>query len=100
MSGTTELHGRVGAYVLEDALPSGGMAHVRRAREEGYRDVEKAYRSARKENPGVPVCAVGESSGGHLALMLAAREDLACVDRALRGIAVCVDGDRPESVVI
>ena len=48
--------------------------------EEGYDDVVAAYESARKDNPGVPVCAVGESSGGHLALMLAARRPLDCVE--------------------
>lgn len=61
--------------------------------EEGYEDVVAAYERAREEHPRAPVCAVGESSGGHLALMLAARRPLACVEavgaptdlRALRG---------------
>jgi len=63
--------------------------------EEGYEDVAAAYERARDAYPGAPVCAVGESSGGHLALMLAARRPLACVEavgaptdlRSLRGFA-------------
>lgn len=63
--------------------------------EEGYEDVVQAYDVTRRSYPGAPVCAVGESSGGHLALMLAARRPLACVEavgaptdlRALKGAA-------------
>lgn len=63
--------------------------------EEGYEDVLRAYEAAKRSNPDAPVCAVGESSGGHLALMLAARRPLACVEgvgaptdlRSLRGFA-------------
>jgi acetyl esterase/lipase len=42
-------------------------------------DVARAYDAARRRFPGLPVCAYGESAGGHLALMLAARRPLACV---------------------
>ena len=63
--------------------------------EQGYADAERAFAAARAASPGKPVCAVGESSGGHLALMLAARRPLACVEavgaptdlRSLRGFA-------------
>lgn len=48
--------------------------------EEGYRDALDAYERARRDNPGLPICAVGESSGGHLALMLAVERPLACVE--------------------
>lgn len=44
-------------------------------------DAEMFYRLARKRvGPNFPVCALGESAGGHIALMLAERnQDLACV---------------------
>jgi acetyl esterase/lipase len=42
-------------------------------------DVVRAYDAARRRFPGLPVCAYGESAGGHLALMLAVRRPLACV---------------------
>lgn len=48
--------------------------------EEGYRDALDAYERARRDNPDLPICAVGESSGGHLALMLAVERPLACVE--------------------
>lgn len=52
MTRSTELHGRVGDYVLEDALPSGGMAHVWRARD--VRDgTVVALRQVRSETEGV-----------------------------------------------
>ena len=42
-------------------------------------DVVRAYDAARRRFPGLPICAYGESAGGHLALMLAVRRPLACV---------------------
>ena len=42
-------------------------------------DVTRAYDAARERYPGRPICAYGESAGGHLALMLAVRRPLACV---------------------
>jgi acetyl esterase/lipase len=50
---------------------------------QGLREIVAVYETARRRYPGIPVCAVGDSSGGHLALMLAARKpSLDCaVDR-------------------
>lgn len=46
-----------------------------RAGADGLKDVERFYKQARKRvGKDVPICAVGSSAGGHLALMLAARE--------------------------
>jgi dienelactone hydrolase len=47
----------------------------------GIEDAEVFYRLARQRvGPHVPICAVGPSAGGHIALMLALRNpDLACV---------------------
>jgi acetyl esterase/lipase len=43
-------------------------------------DVLARYDALRAENPRTPICALGASAGGHLALMLASRRrDLACV---------------------
>jgi acetyl esterase/lipase len=42
-------------------------------------DVVRAYDAARRRYPRLPICAYGESAGGHLALMLAVRRPLACV---------------------
>ena len=42
-------------------------------------DVVRAYDAARERYPGRPICAYGESAGGHLALMLAVRRPLDCV---------------------
>jgi acetyl esterase/lipase len=42
-------------------------------------DVVRAYDAARARYPRLPVCAYGESAGGHLALMLALRRPLQCV---------------------
>ena len=42
-------------------------------------DVVRAYDVARERYPALPICAYGESAGGHLALMLAVRRPLACV---------------------
>ena len=42
-------------------------------------DVARAYDAARERYPTLPICAYGESAGGHLALMLAVRRPLACV---------------------
>lgn len=46
----------------------------------GLRDVEAVYSKLRSDaGPDLPICAIGASAGGHLALMLAAREpDLTC----------------------
>ncbi len=46
----------------------------------GLRQIEDVYSRARRCFPDAPICAVGDSAGGHLALMLATREsDLSCV---------------------
>ncbi len=47
---------------------------------QGIEDAEAFYRYARRRvGPRFPICAVGESAGGHIALMLAAMNpDLAC----------------------
>ncbi len=47
----------------------------------GVQDAEMFYRFARKRvGPNFPICALGESAGGHIALMLAVNDpDLACV---------------------
>ena len=42
-------------------------------------DVVRGYDAARRRFPDLPICAYGESAGGHLALMLAVRRPLACV---------------------
>jgi dienelactone hydrolase len=47
---------------------------------QGFQEIEGVYRQAQRRYRGVPICAHGISAGGHLGLMLAAREpDLACV---------------------
>jgi dipeptidyl aminopeptidase/acylaminoacyl peptidase len=65
------------------AVQAGGFATVAirySPGAEGIKDIEGVYSKARRAFPGLPVCAVGGSAGGHWALMLAAREpDLACV---------------------
>jgi dipeptidyl aminopeptidase/acylaminoacyl peptidase len=46
----------------------------------GFEQILDVYKQARKQWPGLPICASGISAGGNLALMLATREpDLACV---------------------
>jgi acetyl esterase/lipase len=46
----------------------------------GFKQVVDVYKAAHQRYPDLPVCAVGISAGGNLALMLATREpDLACV---------------------
>jgi acetyl esterase/lipase len=46
----------------------------------GFRQIEDVYQTARQCFPDAPICAVGDSAGGNLALVLAAREpDLSCV---------------------
>jgi dipeptidyl aminopeptidase/acylaminoacyl peptidase len=46
----------------------------------GFQQILAVYKQARKQWPGVPICASGISAGGNLSLMLATREpDLACV---------------------
>ena len=47
-------------------------------------DVVRAYDAARERYPGLPICAYGESAGGHLALMLAVRRPLGVRDRRRR----------------
>jgi acetyl esterase/lipase len=48
--------------------------------QQSFADVTRAYDKAKAAHPGVPICAVGESSGGHLALMLAIARPLDCVE--------------------
>ena len=48
--------------------------------EQGFADVKRAYDGAKRSHPGLPICAVGESAGGHLALMLAMARPLTCVE--------------------
>ena len=48
--------------------------------EESFADVTRAYDKAKADHPGLPICAVGESSGGHLALMLAMARPLDCAE--------------------
>src|SRR5207245_957892 len=52
-----------------------------RAGAEGIDDVDAFYHSARRRvGRDLPICAIGASAGGHIALMLAVRNpDLACV---------------------
>ena len=92
-----ERYRKLGWFAENIAYRPGGEA--------GFEDALHAYDTARRTYPGRPVCAVGESSGGHLALMLAARRPLACVEgvgaptdlRALKGharkIAIRAFGD-------
>src|SRR3954451_20281452 len=48
--------------------------------QQGFVDVTRAYDKAKRDHAGLPICAVGESSGGHLALMLAIARPLDCVE--------------------
>lgn len=51
-----------------------------RAGRRGLDDVLQRYDEARRRFPGLPICLHGQSAGGHLALMVAARRsDVACV---------------------
>jgi acetyl esterase/lipase len=46
----------------------------------GFHQIESVYAEARRRYPGVPICALGLSAGGHLALMLAIHhQGLDCV---------------------
>ena len=65
---------------LYENLGYGTLTVDYRSGADGVVDLERFYAEARKRvGPDVPVCAIGSSAGGHLALMLAAREpDLAC----------------------
>jgi acetyl esterase/lipase len=46
----------------------------------GFRQVEDVYAQAHRCFPDAPICAIGDSAGGNLALMLATRQpDMACV---------------------
>jgi acetyl esterase/lipase len=68
---------------LAAALQQQGYATVvvgYNAGADGFQEIEQVYSQAKKRYPGLPICADGISAGGHLALMLAAREpDLTCV---------------------
>jgi acetyl esterase/lipase len=57
------------------------LAFGYRAGAQGIRDAESFYRLARRRvGPKLPICALGLSAGGHIALMLAVEHpDLACV---------------------
>ncbi|HEY1237549.1 MAG TPA: prolyl oligopeptidase family serine peptidase [Solirubrobacterales bacterium] len=47
---------------------------------EGYQQLVEVFKEARRRYPGLPVCAVGISAGGNMALTLATQEpDLHCV---------------------
>jgi dipeptidyl aminopeptidase/acylaminoacyl peptidase len=51
-----------------------------RAGADGITDLERFYKQAESRFPDLPICAIGSSAGGHLSLMLAAREpELDCV---------------------
>ena len=46
---------------------------------QGIDDVERFYHEAQRRFPNLPICVVGNSAGGHIALMLAVKDpDLAC----------------------
>lgn len=68
---------------LAKSIQAGGLATVAVLYSpgvKGFRQIEGVYQEARQRYPGRPICAMGMSAGGHLALMLAAREPgLACV---------------------
>jgi dienelactone hydrolase len=71
------------ASLIYRALPSvavGTMTVDYRKGAQGIVDVEQFYRDARHKFPSVPICALGVSAGGNVALLLAAKfPDLACV---------------------
>jgi alpha-beta hydrolase superfamily lysophospholipase len=51
-----------------------------RAGAQGLADVDSFYNEAKARYPGLPICAAGGSSGGHLALMLAVlHPNISCV---------------------
>jgi acetyl esterase/lipase len=60
-------------------------------------DVVRAYDLARRRFPDLPICAYGESAGGHLALMLAVRRPLACVVDAAGPVDLPRLGGTPEA---
>jgi acetyl esterase/lipase len=60
-------------------------------------DVVRAYDVARRRFPDLPICAYGESAGGHLALMLAVRRPLACVVDAAGPVDLPRLGGTPEA---
>lgn len=65
---------------LYETLGYGTMTVDYRGGADGLADLERFYDETRaRVGPGVPICAIGSSAGGHMALMLATREpDLAC----------------------
>jgi acetyl esterase/lipase len=89
-----QIHG--GAwYVVGDGVVSASRPFADAWRDRGWRTVNLDYRGCehsladvvtffdlvRAKYPGLPICATGQSAGGHLALMLAARRPgLACVE--------------------
>jgi acetyl esterase/lipase len=67
----------LGEMFQEDGFATVAVAYAAGA--EGFSQIEDVYAEAKERYPGVPICAIGQSAGGHLALMLATREpDLAC----------------------
>jgi fermentation-respiration switch protein FrsA (DUF1100 family) len=68
---------------LAPSIQAGGFATVAVLYSpgiKGFREIEGVYQEAQQRYPGLPICAMGTSAGGHLALMLAAREHgLDCV---------------------
>jgi acetyl esterase/lipase len=60
-------------------------------------DVVRAYDAASARYPGLPVCAYGESAGGHLALMLAVRRPLQCVIDAAGPVDLSRLGGTPQA---
>ena len=65
---------------LYESLGFGTLTVDYRSGAAGMTDLERFYDETRKRvGPDVPICAIGSSAGGHMALMLAVREpDLAC----------------------
>jgi acetyl esterase/lipase len=67
-----ERYSRLGWLAVDVGYRPGG--------EQSYSDVAHAYEKARLAHPGLPICAVGESAGGQLALVLAIARPLDCVE--------------------
>ena len=72
-----------GMVELGETIQVGGYATVAIGYDpgaRGFRQIEQIYDEAKERYPEIPICAIGQSAGGHLALMLATREpDLDCV---------------------
>lgn len=91
-AGVLELHGG-GWFLIGPGATAGIRPRAERAASQGYRvlnadyraggnsvkDAVAAYDRLKKAVRGGPVCIEGESAGGHLALMVATRRDVACV---------------------